>query len=811
MENKTDNYASKSRSNENPFGFGPCLNWLQFDHYILLAVILWMIGCNQVWVLLDTRPPSWDQGLHLHLAFKYWAALTSGQERWWLDLLNVEPYYPPFYHLSLLPGFVVFGFSTDNAVLVNSFYLAVITLSTYGIGKILYDRRTGLFAAILISFYPFLALVSRQCLIDTMLIAVVSLCYYLFLRTHNFEDRFYSILFSLSFAVGLMVKWTFFFYLLPAVFIGLFDYGEDSLTRGLRRFCFYLGMIAALMALPFLMFVLGDGKWIILLLEFCLVLGLVRLAPTAGISPKKIINLITLTCISLLVCFPWYAHNALGMAQSAVKYNAAGAGEGDPTSGIERWTHYMQLLQLELGLPLFLQFIVGLIAFLSRRKNFNIPIFLWIAVPYLIFSLITNKDPRYLMGIFPALAIVTALPIVNLKNAVYRRGAIGIMVGVSLFGYLYSGFFPGDLKIPGLGFPVYGFKDLPVKENWQIDSILDDMVADSAPLPGQTITARTLTNHAWFHRGAFRDSAEIRGLPVIVKSVKRNQGEMTDYFITKDRSRENESGVRQINPKRDRLFDDPSLTETFSLFRSYPLPNGMQGLVLKRDVSPAIDIVGAGDLGQVGTRFIAALGQYPIYGVKNMKNARVSIIPMDNAEDLYLGRYKKITLTADSAVSNKIHFDDFELTFHDVQINLYELFLHGKLIFFKIGRLFPRATVQFEPLEQLAIKEMKGKGSARLEGEDNRLRLKAHYRLPPPLRIIEGRATVKLIFDPKKSARPVVETLKVGPISLPEIFYRRILDEQIVFSPTPGWPLHTDIRSIRIFKRRLEINQSSLN
>ena len=124
-----------------------------------------------------------------------------------------------------------------------------------------------------------------------------------------------------------------------------------------------------------------------------------------------------------------------------------------------------------------------------------------------------------------------------------------------------------------------------------------------------------LSNHPWFHRGAFRDFADIRGLPVVMKSVKRNLGEMTDFFITKDRSKEGESGVRQINPKRDRLFDDPSLTKTFSLFKSYPLPNGMQGLVLKRDVSPATDVEGADDMARVGAQFISALSEYPIYGI----------------------------------------------------------------------------------------------------------------------------------------------------------------------------------------------------
>ena len=106
---------------------------------------------------------------------------------------------------------------------------------------------------------------------------------------------------------------------------------------------------------------------------------------------------------------------------------------------------------------------------------------------------------------------------------------------------------------------------------------------------------------------------------------------------------------------------------------------------------------------------------------------------------------------------------------------------------------------------------MKGKGYARLEGEGDRLHLRAQYQLPPPLGTIEGSATVKLVFDPQKSIRPLVETLTVGPFVVPEIFYRRIMDEQIVLNPTPGWPLYTDIRSIKIFPRKLEINQTSLN
>jgi 4-amino-4-deoxy-L-arabinose transferase-like glycosyltransferase len=778
--------------------------------FVLLALILWTFGCNQIWSLLDARPLSWDPAAHLRIAFGYWSAFVSGSDRVWLDLLSVESFYPPFYHLSLLPVLAGLGFSADNAVMVNSFYMAVIILSTYGIGQRLYGRSTGLLAAFLISCYPFLAYISRQLSIGTALTAAVALSYYLFLCSENFENRKFSFWFSCSFAVGLLVKWTFIFYLLPAIIIGLFHTESDRPRKVLKKMSYYLGMIFALMVLPLVIFIFGKGREVVLILECALVFALVRFFPAVNISAKKIINILTLTFVSLLVCFPWYAHNLAKMSRGISKFGLPdiimkGAMEWD----LPIWGYYLEAAGRQMGMPLLLLFVVGFIVFLFNRKNFNWLLFGWIVLPFLVFTFINNKGVRYTMPCLTAVSVVSALFIIQISKSRIRNGALGLVIAVSLFTYIYAGFLPGDMKTPGFGDSFFGFKGLPVKENWHIDSILDDIVQESAPPPGKMITVRTLTNHPWFHRGAFRDAAMIRGLPVIVKSVKRNQGELTDYFITKDSSQEGESGNRQINPKRDRLFEDPTLSKTFSLFKTYPLPNGASGLVFKRDVSPVQDIEGAIDLKQVGQRFIEALPHYPIYGIKQIINPRISIVPTDDEKDLFLGRYKKITLTADSAVSNKIRLDDLELTFHDVQINLYELFLHGKLILFEIGRLFPRATIQFEPLEQLALKEMKGKGEAHLEGDGDRLRLRAQYQLPPPFGTVEGYAEVKLNFEPKKSIQPHVETVTVGPLAAREIFYRRILDEKIILTPTPGWPLFTDIRTINIFPRRLEINQSS--
>ncbi|NIP99191.1 MAG: hypothetical protein GWM98_01315, partial [Nitrospinaceae bacterium] len=149
----------------------------------------------------------------------------------------------------------------------------------------------------------------------------------------------------------------------------------------------------------------------------------------------------------------------------------------------------------------------------------------------------------------------------------------------------------------------------------------------------------------------------------------------------------------------------------------------------------------------------------------------------------------------------------FELVFENVQINLYDLFLNDKLIFFEIGRLFPRATLPFGPLEELADKELKGQGKVRLAGQDEAVTLHAWYDLPSWT--IKGEARLSMIFEPGVRLRPHLDYLILGPVSVPEIFTRRLMDEEIRMTPTSGWPLHTEIRSVRIGPRHLALNPPS--
>ena len=169
-------------------------------HAILIALVVWVFGCNVIWVVLDEVPPAYDYARHLYITFLYWQAFDWSSQSLWFDLLSVEPFYPPLYHLLLLPFALAFGFSAYSAVLANSIYLGIIILSTYGVGSLIYGRRAGLMAAFLVACFPFLSYSSRTPMIDTLLVAAVTLSYYLFLKSKNFECRRYSLMFSIVFA-----------------------------------------------------------------------------------------------------------------------------------------------------------------------------------------------------------------------------------------------------------------------------------------------------------------------------------------------------------------------------------------------------------------------------------------------------------------------------------------------------------------------------------------------------------------------------------------------------------------------------------
>lgn len=144
------------------------------DGQILAVIWLVAIAIDGLWLWQDQAPPAWDQGEHLTRALNYWRLLQAPEwasSDWWTSLWRLSPSYrAPFVYLTTVPLFQLLGRGFDQAVLVNSLFTGGILLLVYGLGRQVFDRSTGLWAAAVCALVPSLFLLRIDYLLDTGLI-----------------------------------------------------------------------------------------------------------------------------------------------------------------------------------------------------------------------------------------------------------------------------------------------------------------------------------------------------------------------------------------------------------------------------------------------------------------------------------------------------------------------------------------------------------------------------------------------------------------------------------------------------------------
>ena len=321
-------------------------------HRILLAAaLLFLVVANMIWIARDTRPPFWDMALHgtaaVHL---YDAVADSGVSallRTPKVLLETGYPYPPFYPMFVAAAWSLFGRTVDVAELANLIPVALLLLSTYGIGRFVLSPISAVAAAFLVSCYPILLWLSREMLIDYWLAATVTTAIWFLLRTNSFDDRRWSVAFGITAGVGVLTKWTFPFFV----------------------------------ALPFLYF-----------------------------ARKNRVNAAISAAIAALISAWWYMPAASTLTQFYAMNTAGGRSEGDPGRITwQALLFYIRALEgYQVFAVLFVAFIAGLVLCLRRFDPKWTPILLWIGGGWLGLMLFQNKDPRYSAPLLPAVALITA-------------------------------------------------------------------------------------------------------------------------------------------------------------------------------------------------------------------------------------------------------------------------------------------------------------------------------------------------------------------------------------------------------------------
>ncbi len=181
------------------------------------------------YIAVDKRPPSWDQATHMEIALDYREALGAGRwsDMWFLAPKPGMPPFPPAYHLLLRSAFA----SADPAhaaLWINWFYMAILALSLFGISWRFMPNSRALAATLAFCAAPGLQDLLTTQLVDLAMVALVSASYWVLLESEGFTGWLPALGFGFLHAAGMMHKWSFFSYMLPAYVVAARALGDRT-------------------------------------------------------------------------------------------------------------------------------------------------------------------------------------------------------------------------------------------------------------------------------------------------------------------------------------------------------------------------------------------------------------------------------------------------------------------------------------------------------------------------------------------------------------------------------------------------------
>ncbi len=459
-----------------------------------------------------------------------------------------------------VPFLDIFGTSQNAASLVMLFYSAVLLLSVYGLGVVLWNVTTGLWAAVLCQLLPGLYYYRLEFLLDYPLTAAV-ICSFSLLTIWR-QPR-------LKFVLG----------------------GKKIVVNGLKN---WLLTIAVGISLGCSLLIKQTALFFLLLPILWLFLGYLK-----NLRWLRILQLIIALSIALGICFPWYRTNWLLMLTSGKRATVDSAiAEGDPLlSSLDAWTYYLKVLPDLLSWHLLLIAIAGWIFYqiwqgnrLPRQITRHTPIGKWqwsivfLLGGYLFSSLNINKDIRYILPLLPVLSLILAsgLSAWQSRGTNYiRHGAVALSLVLMLFNL-----FPlhGELITAKLSpnFRHYPYMGQSYPHPQVIREILKTSPYLRSTLGVLPSTPEINQHNISFYGGQENFQVVGRQVGVRIEEVRQDAGSL-DWFLTKTGE---QGSVPKSQPAIVKLVEESG---DFKLKKSWNLPDRERLKLYYRDL-PLVEV-----------------------------------------------------------------------------------------------------------------------------------------------------------------------------------------------------------------------------
>jgi 4-amino-4-deoxy-L-arabinose transferase-like glycosyltransferase len=454
-------------------------------HRILLAASLfYLCAADIAWVAIDTRPPFWDMANHATWSLGVLHDFQQNGVAAFLTLPHDSGIYPPLYYAVTAVFYWLFGTTIGAAQLANLPAIILLGLSTFGIAKTVLDPSAAVLAAMIANFIPFMLWLSRETMIEYWLAALVAVSLWALLRSEEFSNPKWSLLFGAFCGLGMLTKWTF------AIFVGL---------------------------------------------------------PAFWAARKNFRNAVKAGTFAAVIAAYWYVPQFATMPRVWQQVAIAAQNEQDPGRlSIQGWIFYIRALEgYLLLLPLFIAFLAGLIVVIRNwRLSFPkwTPLALCLLGGWIGLMLLPNEDPRYAVAGLPVVAIFCAAAFEK------RKAAQIAIVGILVFQHVMVSFGIPQLPeriilMKGTGGAVsfdwnlytqtyFGLWGRPERQDWSIERVLQRVSASAGT--AQPVRVGLIPDLPRFDVPAFQFVAEVNRYPVVISrqlSADEKDMQENDYLL----------------------------------------------------------------------------------------------------------------------------------------------------------------------------------------------------------------------------------------------------------------------------------------
>lgn len=359
-----------------------------------LVFILVVTSSVNLWLVAhDDRPPWWDYAYYLSSSLNIYNAIGRGSFSQLFAAIS-DPYRPPLVPLAALPFYAAFGTGYRSAMLVTVLFLAILTVSTYKLGKIIHSCGLGLVAAGVVSTLPGVMTYTRVFNIDFPTMALVPAGMYFAVASEGFRKRGMSLALGAVIGLGLLTKWSYIVFLAPMIIAESIHHRRNLGSANM----ILSGLVAAATA----------SAWYVNALRHGLIQSLIHYAYGAAAKPY-VQGLGSMFDLSTLLFYPFALYERLmGPFYFVTLFSAV-------------------ILASIVGAVFLRGWLKSLVSSrLTRSLAFSF------LAPLMIFTFLELKSVRYFLPALPSLVILLLAIVWNTHARLGPLLLVGILVGGSL-------------------------------------------------------------------------------------------------------------------------------------------------------------------------------------------------------------------------------------------------------------------------------------------------------------------------------------------------------------------------------------------